>query len=167
MRPLLPKELEEKHSSEHISYENALDKGIEITREDKKDEKAEFQFDAVFKPDSTQIQIFGEGNFYSFLIAVFLILISVSQLVRSSLDGYNVTIFAYGQTGSGKTFSMEGPEDVYENEEMQGIIPRSFEFLIEAVEKSKEKGWIYKLEASYLEVYCEELNDLLEGDNQF
>jgi kinesin family protein C1 len=83
--------------------------------------------------------------------------------VRSSLDGYNVTIFAYGQTGSGKTFSMEGPEDVYENEEMKGIIPRSFEFLIDAVEKSAEKGWIYKLEASYLEVYCEELNDLLHG----
>ena len=64
MRPLLPKELEEKHSSEHIGFENALDKGIEITREDKKDEKAEFQFDAVFKPDSTQIQIFGEGEFF-------------------------------------------------------------------------------------------------------
>jgi kinesin family protein C1 len=46
---------------------------------------------------------------------------------------------------------------------MQGIIPRSFEFLIDAVEKSAEKGWIYKLEASYLEVYCEELNDLLHG----
>jgi len=164
VRPLLPKELEEKHSSEHISFENALDKGIEITREDKKEEKAEFQFDAVFKPDSTQIQIFGEGNFlYSSLISVLKILISVSQLVRSSLDGYNVTIFAYGQTGSGKTFSMEGPEDVYENEEMQGIIPRSFEFLIDAVEKSAEKGWIYKLEASYLEVYCEELNDLLHS----
>ena len=58
---------------------------------------------------------------------------------------------------------MEGPEDVYENDEMQGIIPRSFEFLIDAVEKSAEKGWIYKLEASYLEVYCEELNDLLQG----
>ena len=72
MRPLLPKELEEKHSSEHISYENALDKGIEITREDKKDEKAEFQFDAVFKPDSTQIQIFGEGNFLLFLDCSFL-----------------------------------------------------------------------------------------------
>lgn len=60
---------------------------------------------------------------------------------------------------------MEGPEYVYENEEMQDIIPRSFEFLI-AVEKSKEKGWIYKLEASYLEVYCEELNDLLEGGDK-
>jgi hypothetical protein len=64
--PLLPKELEEKHSSDHIGFENALDKGIEITREDKKDEKAEFQFDAVFKPDSTQIQIFGEGKFLRF-----------------------------------------------------------------------------------------------------
>ena len=64
VRPLLAKEVEEKHSSEHISFENAIDKGIEITREDKKDEKAEFQFDAVFKPDSTQIQIFGEGKFF-------------------------------------------------------------------------------------------------------
>jgi kinesin family member C1 len=97
------------------------------------------------------------------LISVLKISCSVSQLVRSMLDGYNVTIFAYGQTESEKTFSMEGPEYVYENEEMQGIIPRSFKFLI-AVEKSKEKGWIYKLEASYLEVYCEELNDLLEGE---
>ena len=61
MRPLLPKEIEENHTADHISFENALDKGIEITREDKKGEKAEFEFDAVFQPGSTQMQIFGEG----------------------------------------------------------------------------------------------------------
>ena len=82
-------------------------------------------------------------------------------MVRSSLDGYNVCIFAYGQTGSGKTFSMEGPENVYDEPELTGIIPRSFEYLIETVEKAKEKGWSYTLEAAYLEVYCEELRDLI------
>jgi kinesin family member C1 len=121
-------------------------------------------FYAVFKPDSTQIQIFGDGKFFlRFSSLISILLFTVSQLVQSSLDVYNVTIFAYGRTGYGKTFSMEGPEDVYENDEMQGIIPRLFEFLIDAVEKSAEKGWIYKLEASYLEVYCEKLDDLLPG----
>ncbi|CAN0258536.1 unnamed protein product, partial [Ectocarpus sp. 8 AP-2014] len=52
-----------------------------------------FEFDRVFKPDSSQ-----EGVFEA-----------VSPLVTSVLDGYNVCIFAYGQTGSGKTFTMEGP----------------------------------------------------------
>jgi kinesin family member C1 len=112
VRPLLPKELEEKHSSEHIGFENALDKGIEITREDKKDEKAEVQFSnriqLKFKfPAKVHFLRFSSLiSKSSFLIFLF----TVSQLVRSSLDGYNVTIFAYGQTGSGKTFSME---DVY------------------------------------------------------
>lgn len=56
---------------------------------------------------------------------------------------------------------MEGPENAYDDEEFIGIIPRSFEFLINTIEKSKEKGWSFELEASYLEVYCEELRDLL------
>ena len=30
------------------------------------------------------------------------------EVVDSTLEGYNGTIFAYGQTGSGKTFTMEG-----------------------------------------------------------
>jgi len=150
IRPLLPREIEENHVDTHITYENNPDKALEILPEGKK-EPSEFEFDKVFRPGSTQGQVFEE----------------VQQLVRSSLDGYNVCIFAYGQTGSGKTFSMEGPEDVYENEDMVGIIPRSFDFLMETVEKSKEKGWTYSLEAAYLEVYCEELRDLLcvTGEN--
>ena len=150
IRPLLPREIEENHVDSHITYENNPDKALEILPEGKK-EPSEFEFDKVFRPGSTQGQVFEE----------------VQQLVRSSLDGYNVCIFAYGQTGSGKTFSMEGPEDVYENEDMVGIIPRSFDFLMETVEKSKEKGWTYSLEAAYLEVYCEELRDLLcvTGEN--
>ena len=144
VRPLLPKELADNHTSDHITFASNMDKGIEIQREDKKD-KTEFEFDKVFQQNSTQTEVFDE----------------VQQLVRSSLDGYNVCIFAYGQTGSGKTFSMEGPENAYEEEELVGIIPRSFQYLIETIESAKEKGWKYDLEAAYLEVYCEELRDLL------
>ena len=43
-----------------------------------------------------------------------------------------------------------------------GIIPRSFDYLIKTIEIAREKGWEYELEASYLEIYCEELRDLCE-----
>ena len=45
-----------------------------------------FEFDAVFGPQSSQVQVFNE----------------LKPLVTSSMDGFSVTIFAYGQTGSGK-----------------------------------------------------------------
>ena len=51
-----------------------------------------FEFDRVFLPVSTQIEVYAE----------------VHPLVVSAMDGYNVCICAYGQTGSGKTFTMEG-----------------------------------------------------------
>jgi len=144
VRPLLGSELEKGSTSDHISFEGMTGKAIEIVKDETKGEKAEFEFDKVFQPSSSQNDVFEE----------------VSQLVRSSLDGYNVCIFAYGQTGSGKTFSMEGPEEI--TDQTRGIIPRSFDFLIDTIEKAKEKGWKYELEASYLEIYCEELRDLCE-----
>ncbi len=44
------------------------------------------------------------------------------NVVLSSLEGYNATIFAYGQTGSGKTFTITGGAERYVD---RGIIPRS------------------------------------------
>ena len=79
----------------------------------------------------------------------------VSQLVQSSLDGYNVCVFAYGQTGSGKTYTMEGePSD-------PGIIPRTVSLIFQYVEKVRDQGWQYSLEASFLEIYNETIRDLL------
>ena len=82
----------------------------------------------------------------------------LSQLIQSALDGYNVCVFAYGQTGSGKTFTMEGGED---EEEQAGMIPRTIRRIFEAKEQLKEKSWAYRLHASFLEIYNEDIRDLL------
>ncbi|KAI8291529.1 Kinesin-like protein klpA [Colletotrichum sp. SAR11_57] len=95
-----------------------------------------FEFDRVFDPKAQNQDVFDE----------------ISQLVQSALDGYNVCIFCYGQTGSGKTHTMSSQD---------GMIPRATHMIYDTVNKLKEKSWTYKMEGSFIEVYNEELNDLL------
>lgn len=103
-----------------------------------RNEKHPYAFDRVFGPGSSNQQVFDECR----------------DLVQSVVDGYNVSILSYGQTGSGKTFGMSG-----EN----GIIPSSISLLLSEMLRLKSKGWEYRVEANFVEVYNEMLNDLL-GD---
>jgi len=98
-----------------------------------------FRFDRAFTPRSSQDDVFAE----------------VSHFVQSALDGYNVSLFAYGQTGSGKTHTMFGTGTD------TGIIPRSIAQILQTVEEQKENNWEYHLEASFLEIYQEQVFDLL------
>merc|ERR1719319_2194747 len=132
----------------HITFDG--EKNLElIKKEDNpvasiardKNKKYEFEFDAVFGPGTSQAKVFEE----------------LSQLVQSALDGYNVCVFAYGQTGSGKTFTMEGGQ----SEEQAGMIPKTIQQIFSETQRLVEKGWSYKLEASFLEIYNEEIRDLL------
>lgn len=77
-------------------------------------------------------------------------------MVDSVLAGFNGTIFAYGQTGTGKTFTMEGLRG---DEEKKGVIPRSFEHIFSHIAQSKDEQYLVR--ASYLEIYQEEIRDLL------
>lgn len=77
-----------------------------------------------------------------------------SPLVTSVLDGYNVCIFAYGQTGTGKTFTMEGTE------RNRGVNYRTLEELFKIAEERKESV-TYDLSVCVLEVYNEQIRDLL------
>ena len=95
-----------------------------------------FAFDRVFSPNSMNADVFGE----------------ISQLVQSALDGYNVCIFCYGQTGSGKTFTMSSAD---------GMIPLAVRQIYDTAKTLEEKGWRYSMEGSFVEVYNENLNDLL------
>ena len=88
---------------------------------------------------------------------------AASVAVEDVLNGYNGTIFAYGQTGAGKTWTMFGPARS-ELSEMSGVIPRSVARVFEALEHKTREGSIVRasVQASFLEIYCEEIYDLLE-----
>ncbi|KAK2962127.1 putative Carboxy-terminal kinesin 2 [Blattamonas nauphoetae] len=104
----------------------------------------------------------------------------ISQLVQSALDGYAVCIFCYGATGSGKTYTMMGPgvyhtgEGIENDDEKKkmlrrvGMIPRAAMQIFEETERLKATtGWDYDIKASFLEIYNEQIRDLLVPHSQF
>ncbi|KAF9925621.1 kinesin-like protein Klp8 [Linnemannia zychae] len=82
------------------------------------------------------------------------------ELLNHSFNGYNTCIVAYGQTGSGKSYSMMGyGED-------RGIIPLSCHELFKRIENNKDPTLSYRVEVSYMEIYCERVRDLLNPKNK-
>jgi hypothetical protein len=116
---------------------------IEVSNEGKANKS--YIFDSVFSPDSTQEMVFEDTK----------------RLCSSAVDGFNVCIFAYGQTGSGKTWTMMGdistPEDY-------GIIPRCINEVFDLKEKST--SYTYTITCYMLEIYNEQLLDLLRDPKQ-
>jgi hypothetical protein len=86
--------------------------------------------------------------------------ITARPIVDSTLEGYNGTIFAYGQTGTGKSFTMQGKES---DPELRGITPNSFNHIFEEIARRGNREYLVR--ASYLEIYNEDIRDLL-GRNQ-
>nr|CAD2146819.1 unnamed protein product [Meloidogyne enterolobii] len=100
-----------------------------------------YQFDEVFGPDSCQSDVYN-------CIA--------RPVVENVLEGFNGTVFAYGQTGTGKTYTMSGDPNIGE----QGIIQYSFAHIFNHIaESGHEKRFLVRI--SYMEIYNEELRDLL------
>eukprot|EP00750_Incisomonas_marina_P015819 INCI18678.1.p1 GENE.INCI18678.1~~INCI18678.1.p1 ORF type:complete len:1065 (-),score=275.99 INCI18678.1:90-3122(-) len=138
VRPFLPSDGDE-YKTKEASLKCLAD-GQAVHVGDKPEHQ--FSFDRVFRRNSSQESVFGE----------------VSELVQSALDGYNVCIFSYGQTGSGKTYTMQGfPADPAQ----RGLIPRSMEQILETAERMKEQGWQFEFKASFVEIYNEQVRDLL------
>ena len=107
-----------------------------------------FRFDRVYDSQSTT------GEIYSDI---------VQPIVAGVLDGYNGTVFAYGQTSCGKTFTMQGIEF---SESHKGITPRCCEHIFNSVkENGNHRDRKYLLQVSYLEIYNEEVRDLLVSEN--
>uniref|UniRef100_A0A2I3RFR5 Kinesin-like protein n=2 Tax=Homininae TaxID=207598 RepID=A0A2I3RFR5_PANTR len=104
-----------------------------------------FTFDTVFGPESKQLDVYN---------------LTARPIIDSVLEGYNGTIFAYGQTGTGKTFTMEGVRAI---PELRGIIPNSFAHIFGHIAKA-EGDTRFLVRVSYLEIYNEEVRDLLGKD---
>ncbi|XP_034501504.1 kinesin-like protein KIF17 isoform X7 [Ailuropoda melanoleuca] len=106
----------------------------------------QFTFDGAYYVDHFTEQIYNEIAY---------------PLVEGVTEGYNGTIFAYGQTGSGKSFTMQGLPDP---PSQKGIIPRAFEHVFESVQCAENTKFLVR--ASYLEIYNEDIRDLLGADTK-
>uniref|UniRef100_A0A8C5FBR3 Kinesin-like protein n=1 Tax=Gadus morhua TaxID=8049 RepID=A0A8C5FBR3_GADMO len=107
-----------------------------------------YTFDMVFGQSAKQIDVY-RGV--------------VCPILDEVIMGYNCTVFAYGQTGTGKTFTMEGERSegeqfTWEEDPQAGIIPRT---LHQIFEKLSENNTEFSVKVSLLEIYNEELFDLL------
>ncbi|XP_048823150.1 kinesin-like protein KIF12 [Lagopus muta] len=105
---------------------------------------ATFTFSAVFDAGASQEAVF-EGS-------------GMQQLVELAVEGFSCTVFAYGQTGSGKTYTLMGPLGQSDAPGLLGLMQRSFSCLLE-----QSRGTGLALSASYLEIYNEQVRDLLSA----
>uniref|UniRef100_A0A182MQK1 Kinesin motor domain-containing protein n=1 Tax=Anopheles culicifacies TaxID=139723 RepID=A0A182MQK1_9DIPT len=111
-----------------------------------------FTFDRTFAPNSKQHEV------YQAVVAPY---------IEEVLSGFNCTVFAYGQTGTGKTFTMVGEEEpelsaAWEDDTQTGIIPRAVNHLFDELRMTELE---FSMRISYLELYNEELCDLLSTDD--
>lgn len=115
-----------------------------------------FTFDQVHPPPTTQHALFTS---------------TAQPLISRFVEGFNCTILAYGQTSSGKTFTMTGIDldaDPTDPHNGMGIIPRAVASIFAQCRELKEErgnAWNYNLKGSFIEVYNEDLIDLLGSDD--
>ncbi|XP_042196546.1 kinesin family member 4 [Callorhinchus milii] len=136
-RPLVPKEIRE-GCQECLTFVPGTPQVI--LGKDKP-----FTYDYVFDPCTEQEEVFNTA---------------VVPLIDGVFKGYNATVLAYGQTGSGKTYSMGGTyTSAQENDLNVGVIPRVIEMLFRVMKEHADS--VVTLKVSYLEIYNEEIIDLL------
>ncbi|CAN8022276.1 unnamed protein product, partial [Ixodes persulcatus] len=96
-------------------------------------------FDRVFGPSQCNSDVYREIG---------------QPLVESVMKGFNGTLFAYGQTASGKTHTMMGTD-----REM-GLIPLAVKEVFNIIENVPDREYLLRI--SYLEIYNENLHDLMK-----
>ncbi|XP_041756404.2 kinesin-like protein KIF27 [Coregonus clupeaformis] len=141
VRPLLPKEVLHNHQ---VCVRVVPDSAQVMLGSDRT-----FSFDHVFGPTASQDQFYES---------------CVKSLVASLVDGYNATVFAYGQTGSGKTYTLGGGHIASLPEEESGIIGQVAAelFVLLGERRAADVRAAADVRVSYVELYREELRDLLE-----
>ncbi|ELT99958.1 hypothetical protein CAPTEDRAFT_223727 [Capitella teleta] len=80
-------------------------------------------------------------------------------VLNNAFEGYNTSLFAYGQTGSGKSYSMVGygPN--------KGIVPITCDEMFKTIQGNQEQNKRFEVTFSMLEIYNEQVRDLLNKDN--
>ncbi|WCJ40915.1 Kinesin motor family protein [Euphorbia peplus] len=102
-----------------------------------------YAFDRVFGPHSTSQEVYD---------------VAAKPVVKTAMDGVNGTVFAYGVTSSGKTHTMHGDHN------SPGIIPLAIKDVFSIIQDTPGREFL--LRVSYLEIYNEVINDLLDPTGQ-
>ncbi|KAL7448200.1 hypothetical protein ACHAWC_000437, partial [Mediolabrus comicus] len=163
IRPLTSKEISE--GGKEVIDTNTFNRTVELS-------KRKFTYDSVFQSTIQNIQLYDNVS---------------PPLLNAFLNGFNATVLAYGQTGSGKTYTMGSEarnEKLHDND---GLIPRfisdMFQSLMQRRKESEmallqssdsmdEKPKVntslvdFDLTASFLEVYGEDIYDLLVDETR-
>ncbi|KAJ0816492.1 putative plus-end-directed kinesin ATPase [Helianthus annuus] len=135
-RPLSPREI---RRGEEIAW---YADGETILRNEETPSIA-YAYDRVFGPTTTTRHVYD---------------IAAQHVVSSAMEGVNGTIFAYGVTSSGKTHTMHG------DQRSPGIIPFAVKDAFSIIQETPNREFL--LRVSYLEIYNEVVNDLLNPAGQ-
>jgi len=136
-------ESEKKHGTLPVVTAKTQEKSVTVIKgKGPRQIKSSYTFDNVFTAFSTQEEVFEA---------------TVKPMISDVMRGFESTVFAYGQTGTGKTHTMEGS---LSSPELYGVIPRSAQAIFEHLKQPQYKDQV--VTCSYLEIYNEELRDLLD-----
>ncbi|XP_050365006.1 kinesin-like protein KIN-7C, mitochondrial [Argentina anserina] len=102
-----------------------------------------YGFDKVFGPATTTRHVYD---------------IAAQHVISGVMQGINGTVFAYGVTSSGKTHTMHGEQ------KSPGIIPLAVKDVFGIIQETPGREFL--LRVSYLEIYNEVINDLLDSTGQ-
>ncbi|GFY94971.1 kinesin motor family protein [Actinidia rufa] len=84
--------------------------------------------------------------------------VAARPVVKAAMEGVNGTVFAYGVTSSGKTHTMHGDQNA------PGVIPLAIKDVFSMIQDTPGREFL--LRVSYLEIYNEVINDLLDPTGQ-
>ncbi|XP_073139567.1 kinesin-like protein KIN-7D, mitochondrial isoform X3 [Henckelia pumila] len=102
-----------------------------------------YGFDRVFRSDASTPEVYD---------------VAARPVVKAAMEGVNGTVFAYGVTSSGKTHTMHGDQS------SPGIIPLAIKDVFSIIQDTPGREFL--LRVSYLEIYNEVINDLLDPTGQ-
>jgi hypothetical protein len=109
-----------------------------------------FRCDCMFMGETTQADFFHKSG--------------IINLLDSALGGYRACVFAFGQTGAGKTHTVIGGSTVVQSRsDESGIIGRSLDYMFD---KLKSLGIHYTMKIACMEIYQEQLFDLMVGEKE-
>ncbi|KAG4934004.1 hypothetical protein JHK87_048006 [Glycine soja] len=104
---------------------------------------SKFEFDQIFSENCATAQVFEART---------------KDIVEAAVRGFNGTVFAYGQTNSGKTYTMRGTKAE------PGVIPLAVHDLFQIIQQDVDREFLLRM--SYMEIYNEEINDLLAPEHR-